>query len=57
MFELKGLFGVIILVLDIWAIVRIIESPKPTSDKVLWIAIIVLLPLLGFLLWYFIAKK
>ena len=49
--ELSGLFGIIILILDIWAIVKTIESNTSTGSKVLWIFLIVIMPLLGFLIW------
>lgn len=50
--EVGGLFGLIILILDIWAILKIIESGATTGSKVLWIVIIVLLPLLGLIIWW-----
>ncbi|MGC1953724.1 MAG: PLDc N-terminal domain-containing protein [Gammaproteobacteria bacterium] len=49
--EIGGLFGFILLVLDVWAIVRTVQSNAGTGAKVLWIVLIVLLPLLGFILW------
>lgn len=51
MFEVGGLFGLIILALDIWAIVRIVGSTASTGAKVLWILLIILLPVLGLLIW------
>lgn len=55
--ELSGLIGFIILVLDIWAIVRTIQSPAGTGAKVLWIVLILVLPVLGLLLWFFLGPK
>ncbi len=55
MFELNGFFGLIILVLDIWAILKTIESNLTTEKKVLWIVVIIVLPVLGVALWYFLA--
>lgn len=49
--QVGGFFGFILLVLDIWAIVRIVQSHAGTGSKVLWVVIIILLPLLGFILW------
>lgn len=46
-----GLFGLIILVLDIWAIVKTVESGAETGIKVLWIVLILVLPVLGLVLW------
>ncbi len=49
--EVTGLLGFIILVLDIWAIVKTIDSFASTGAKVLWIVLILFLPVLGFILW------
>ena len=49
---MHGLFGFILLVLDILAIVKLVNSKAPTDKKILWTALIILLPLLGLLLWY-----
>ena len=44
-------WGLVILVLDVYAIVKIIGSGASTASKVLWVVLILLLPMLGFLLW------
>lgn len=49
--EVSGLLGLVILVLDIWAIVQTFQSPATTGSKVLWIVVILLLPVLGLILW------
>ena len=49
--EYGGLLGLIILIADIWAIVKIIQSGASTGSKVLWIVLILLLPLLGLIIW------
>ncbi|GGL97780.1 PLDc N-terminal domain-containing protein [Pseudooceanicola nanhaiensis] len=51
MLELSGLGGLIILALDIWAIVSIIGSGTSTGKKVLWVLLVLILPLVGFLIW------
>lgn len=51
MFELTGLGGLIILILDLWAIVSIIGSRSSTGKKVLWCLAVILLPILGFIAW------
>ncbi len=55
--EVGGIFGLIILVLDIWAIVNVVGSAATTGAKVLWVVIILLLPLLGLILWFFLGPK
>jgi hypothetical protein len=52
-----GLWGLIVLIADIWALVNILQSGADTGTKVLWIVLVVFLPVLGFILWYFIGPK
>ena len=49
--EVNGLWGLIVLVADIWAIVNIFQSTATTGKKVLWTVLILLLPVLGFIIW------
>jgi len=49
--EIGGLFGLIILIADIWAIVSTVGSRTSTGGKVLWILLILIRPLLGFIIW------
>ena len=46
-----GIFGLIILILDIWAIISVIRSDSTSGKKVLWVLLIVLLPVLGLIIW------
>ncbi|HEY2464313.1 MAG TPA: PLD nuclease N-terminal domain-containing protein [Steroidobacteraceae bacterium] len=52
-----GLFGLVVLIADVWAIVNIFQSGADTGNKVLWIVVVFLLPLLGFILWYIWGPK
>ena len=56
-FEYGGLIGLIILIADVWAIVKTIQSGASTGAKVLWIVVILLLPVFGFLLWLLFGPK
>lgn len=48
---LGGVFGVIILVLDIYFIVKIIQNDSmSTISKILWILLILFFPVLGAIL-------
>lgn len=49
--EVGGIFGLLILIADIWAIVNIAQSSASTGSKVLWIVLVVLLPVLGLIIW------
>ncbi len=46
------LVGLISLLLMIWGIVAVVQSGESSGGKVVWILILVLLQLLGFVLWY-----
>ncbi|MEQ9054033.1 MAG: PLD nuclease N-terminal domain-containing protein [Roseovarius confluentis] len=43
--------GLIVLVLDIWALVNIIGSSASTGKKVLWSLLVIVLPIIGFIIW------
>ncbi|ARC89946.1 PLDc N-terminal domain-containing protein [Rhodovulum sp. MB263] len=49
--EVTGIGGLIVLVLDIWAIVSVLNSGTATGNKVLWILLVLFLPLVGFIIW------
>lgn len=49
--EIGGILGLIILVLDIYAIIKIVGSGASTGAKILWVIIILVLPLIGLILW------
>jgi hypothetical protein len=55
--EVGGVLGLIILVLDVFAIIKVVQSGAGTGSKVLWVVLILLLPVLGLLLWYFAGPK
>jgi hypothetical protein len=55
--EVNGLWGLIVLVADIWAIVNILQSGASTGKKVLWTVLVILLPILGFIIWFFAGPK
>lgn len=55
--EVGGIFGLIILIADIWAIVNTIQSNSTTGTKVLWIVVILVLPLFGLILWLLLGPK
>ena len=56
-FDSGGIVGLIILALDIWAIVTIIQGGGPTDRKVLWIILILILPVVGLILWLLLARR
>ncbi|MEA3106454.1 MAG: hypothetical protein QOI88_1059 [Gammaproteobacteria bacterium] len=55
--QYQGIGGLIVLIADVWAIVNIFQSGADTGRKVLWTVLVILLPVLGFILWYFLGPK
>lgn len=55
--EVGGILGLVILILDIWAIVKIFQSSASTGAKVLWTLLIILLPILGLIIWFLLGPK
>ncbi|OIQ50627.1 hypothetical protein BerOc1_02568 [Pseudodesulfovibrio hydrargyri] len=52
-----GLLGLVVLVLDVYALVKIFQSSAGTGSKVLWIVLVLLFPVLGFLFWFLMGPK
>ncbi len=49
---LYDLVGIIELLLVIWALIGILQSGAPPVEKLIWVVIILVIPLIGFILWY-----
>ena len=52
-----GLWGLLVLIADVWAIINIVQSGAKTEVKVLWVVIVAVLPVVGFILWFFMGPK
>lgn len=52
-----GLIGLLILIADIWAIINVFKSGISTGAKVLWTLLIVVLPLIGLIIWFFAGPR
>jgi Phospholipase_D-nuclease N-terminal len=48
------LFGLLVFILDVVAIVSLLKSGADATTKLLWFIVIVLLPFLGMLLYFLI---
>ncbi len=53
----NGIWGLLILAGDIWAIINIFQSGASNEKKLLWTLVVVLLPVLGLLLWFFLGPR
>jgi hypothetical protein len=51
------LIPLLILILDVVAVIDIINSSKDNEKKILWTVLVIFLPLLGPILWYTVGKK
>ena len=53
----NGLLGLLVLAGDIWAIINIVQSSAANEKKLLWVLVVVILPLLGLILWFFLGPR
>ncbi|MEP7097810.1 MAG: PLDc N-terminal domain-containing protein [Dokdonella sp.] len=52
-----GIIGILILIGDIWALINILQSSAENGKKLLWVVVVVLLPLVGLILWFFMGPR
>lgn len=52
-----GLIGLLVLIGDIYAILQIFKSSAGDGKKALWIALVLILPFLGLILWFLLGPK
>jgi len=52
-----GLGGLLILIADVYAIIKTLGNRATTGQKVFWIILILLLPLLGVIIWFFAGPR
>ena len=51
-----GICGLIIVILDIIVIVEVLQSNRDSTNKLLWILLVVFFPVGGIILYYFFGK-
>jgi len=56
-FGYGGIVGLLILAGDVWAIINVFQSSASNEKKLIWILAVVLLPLLGLILWFFLGPR
>ena len=54
---MEGLLALVIFLADIWAILSIIGSGASTGSKILWALLVLIMPVLGLIIWYFAGPK
>jgi hypothetical protein len=52
-----SVWGALVLIGDIWAIINILQSSASNEKKLLWVIVVVLLPLIGLILWFFLGPR
>ncbi|MDB2439587.1 PLDc N-terminal domain-containing protein [Hellea sp.] len=55
MFE--SILGILHLIVVIWAVLSILKSGASTGAKLLWSLLVLLLPLIGLIIWFFAGPK
>jgi hypothetical protein len=55
--EVGGFLGLIILVLNVWAILKVFQSKASNASKVFWVVLILILPVFGLILWFLAGPK
>ncbi|MBB5213096.1 PLDc N-terminal domain-containing protein [Microbulbifer hydrolyticus] len=49
---MEGILGLLILIADIYAIVKIVQSSASGLKKLVWVLIVLILPVIGLIAWF-----
>lgn len=55
--ETGGILGFLLLICIVYAVIKTVQSGASTGTKVLWIVLLLILPFLGFILWFLFGPK
>ena len=53
----SSIIALLVFVADVWAIIQVLQSRESNGTKALWIVLIVLLPIVGLIIWYFAGPR
>ena len=56
-FEYSGFLGIVLLALNVWAIISTVQSSATTGMKVFWVVLILVLPFIGLIIWFFAGPR
>ena len=56
MIEYLGLWVLIALAVNMWALLSVLRAPVPIYTRALW-ALVLLLPVIGFVAWYILGPR
>lgn len=54
---LEGIFGIIHIIVVIWAVLSILKSGASTGGKILWSLFVLILPVVGLIIWFLAGPK
>lgn len=49
---MESIIGLLVLVGDVYGIIMTLQSKAKTEQKIIWVLLIFLLPVLGLILWF-----
>lgn len=52
-----GIIGLLVLIADIYAIYQVLTSSASTASKLIWTLVILVLPVVGLLIWFFAGPR
>ncbi|MCA1804801.1 MAG: PLD nuclease N-terminal domain-containing protein [Xanthomonadaceae bacterium] len=55
--EVNGILGLLLLVAIVYALIQIVQSAAGTGAKVLWAVLVLLFPLIGVIVWFFLGPR
>ncbi len=55
--DYSGILGILHLAVVIWAAVSILNSGATQGQKVLWILLVLIFPLIGLIIWFLAGPK
>lgn len=55
--QVTGVMGLLILIANIWAIINIVQSSASMGAKLVWILLVLLLPVIGLIIWFFAGPR
>lgn len=51
------IWAILVIVIDVLAVLDVLKSPREIEKKILWIAVIILVPLFGAVMWYIVSRR
>lgn len=49
---MEGILGLLILILDVYAIIKILQSSASGLRKLIWVLVVLILPVIGLIAWF-----